>query len=665
MSKKSAQTAVGALFLFCLNAYLCRELFVTEFTQHMGSIESTFIALARYVMEHPWELTWFPWWYGSIPYQNTYSPLLHLSVAAVASVAGISAPLSYHAVTAAAYCLGPVTLFWMGSRLSGRRLPSLAGAVLYSVFSPAALLTPSVAADMGTFLGPRRLQALVHYGEGPHITSMFLLPLAIVALDVALRKARPISTLVAAVATMSVVLTNWIGTVALAMAVCAYLLAKREAGSIRKWMQAAGIGGLSYALASTWIPPSTLFAVQRNAQIVVGSYEIGVKQWLYLVLVLLVVLTVRYSLRRALVSEFVQLWACFFVLCGSLPLTAEWLDIYILPQPERYHLEMEMAVCFLAAIVLGKVFEAWRLRGKLITTVVVLLVGAYQLQQYRNYARTLVGPIDVTGTVEYQVAKWLDENLTGQRVFLQGSLRFWLNVFADNPQFGGGADQGMTNPRLADTSYGITTTRGNGEDTVLWLKAYGVRAIAVGGPESREVYKDFRDPTKFEGVLPELWRDGDDVIYGVPSRTESPAHVIRYQDLMERAPTAFSDVAPLLPFVAALENPDLPLVEFVWLSPHEARIVAELRREHLITTQVSYHSGWRAWVNGERRRIFRDELGLMVVETKCEGRCVVELLYDGGAEMWLAGFAGAASVLGILVWLGWEWRWRRLRAASG
>ena len=369
----------------------------------MGSIESTFIALARYVMEHPWELTWFPWWYGGIPYQNTYSPLLHLSVAAVASVAGISAPLSYHAVTAAAYCLGPVTLFWMGSRLSGRRL-----------------------------------QALVHYGEGTHITSMFLLPLAIVALDVALRKARPISTLVAAVATMSVVLTNWIGTVALAMAVCAYLLAKREAGSIRKWMQAAGIGGLSYALASTWIPPSTLFAVQRNAQIVVGSYEIGVKQWLYLVLVLLVVLTVRYSLRRALVSEFVQFWACFFVLCGSLPLTAEWLDIYILPQPERYHLEMEMAVCFLAAIVLGKVFEAWRLRGKLITTVVVLLVGAYQLQQYRNYGRTLVGPIDVTGTVEYQVAKWLDENLTGQRVFLQGSLRFWLNVFADNPQFGGG-----------------------------------------------------------------------------------------------------------------------------------------------------------------------------------------------------------------------------------
>ena len=631
----------------------------------MGSIEGAYIALARYVMEYPWELRWFPWWYGGIPYQNTYPPLLHLLVAAVASVAGTSAPLSYHAVTAAAYCLGPVTLFWMGSRLSGRLLPSLAAAVLYSVFSPSALLTPSVAADMGTFLGPRRLQALVHYGEGPHITSMFLLPLVIIALDAALRKARPISTLVAAVATMSVVLTNWLGTAALAMAVAAYLLAKRDAGSIRRWSKAAGIGGLSYALASTWIPPSTLFAVQRNAQIVVGSYEMGVKQWLYLVLLLLVVLTVRYSLRRALVSEFVQFWACFFVLCGSLPLTAEWLDIYILPQPERYHLEMEMAVCFLAAIVLAEVWQAWRLRGKLITTVVVLLVGAYQVQQYRSYARTLVGPIDVAGTVEYQVAKWLDENLSGQRVFLSGSLRYWLNAFADNPQFGGGYDHAITNPRLASTSYGITATRENGEDTVLWLKAYGVRAIAVGGPESREVYKDFRDPTKFEGVLPELWRDGDDVIYGVPSRTESPAHVIRYQDLMERAPTGFSDVAPLLPFVAALENPDLPLVEFVWLSPHEARIVAELRREHLITTQVSYHPGWRAWVNGERRRILRDKLGLMTVETKCEGRCVVELLYDGGAEMWLAGFAGAASVLGILVWLGWEWRWRRLGSAPG
>ena len=55
----------------------------------------------------------------------------------------------------------------------------------------------------------------------------------------------------------------------------------------------------------------------------------------------------------------------------------------------------------------------------------------------------------------------------------------------------------------------------------------------------------------------------------------------------------------------------------------------------------------------------------MTVETKCEGRCVVELRYDGGAEMWLAGFAGAASVLGILVWLGWEWRWRRFGSAPG
>ena len=153
MSKKSAQTATGALFLFCLNAYLCRELFVTEFTQHMGSIESTFIALARYIMEHPWELTWFPWWYGGIPYQNTYPPLLHLLVAAIASVAGISAPLSYHAVTATAYCLGPVSLFWMGSRLSGRRLPSLAAAVLYSVFSPAAFLTAVGGGGYGNFSG--------------------------------------------------------------------------------------------------------------------------------------------------------------------------------------------------------------------------------------------------------------------------------------------------------------------------------------------------------------------------------------------------------------------------------------------------------------------------------------------------------------------------------
>ena len=73
---------------------------------------------------------------------------------------------------------------------------------------------------------------------------------------------------------------------------------------------------------------------------------------------------------------------------------------------------------------------------------------------------------------------------------------------------------------------------------VLWLKAFGVDAVAVSGPRSREFFKPFRNPRKFDGLLPELWRDGDDVIYRVPRRSTSLAHVVRPADLAPRRPRA-------------------------------------------------------------------------------------------------------------------------------
>ena len=139
-----------------------------------GSIEGAYISISRYALENPGGLSWFPLWYGGIPYQNSYPPLLHLLVAAFAWVTGFSVALSYHTITALMYCLGPVTLFWMSWRLSGSRSASLGAALLYSLFSPSAILMPSVLEDLGTSLGPRRLQALVYWGEGPHVTAMAL-----------------------------------------------------------------------------------------------------------------------------------------------------------------------------------------------------------------------------------------------------------------------------------------------------------------------------------------------------------------------------------------------------------------------------------------------------------------------------------------------------------
>ena len=78
------------------------------------------------------------------------------------------------------------------------------------------------------------------------MTAMALLPVVIVALAAALKKPSPVRVYAAAITLASVVLTNWLGGLALAAAVVAYLLS-RYAGSLRICAMALGIGFLSYA----------------------------------------------------------------------------------------------------------------------------------------------------------------------------------------------------------------------------------------------------------------------------------------------------------------------------------------------------------------------------------------------------------------------------------
>jgi hypothetical protein len=174
----------------------------------------------------------------------------------------------------------------------------------------------------------------------------------------------------------------------------------------------------------------------------------------------------------------------------------------------------------------------------------------------------------------------------------------------------------------------------------------------VSGPPSRDSYAFvWRDPDKFRGVLPELWRSGGDVIYKVPMRSESLAHVIFPGDVAVKSPIHVLDFDPVRALDAALANPSLPEASFIWKNQHAASISAALQPQQVLFVQISYHPGWQAIVNGQPRPIHRDGLGFMIVEPRCSGSCEIRLLYDGGLEMRLAKLAQAASVLVMLLWL--------------
>jgi hypothetical protein len=642
-----------ALALFALNVYIVRELFAVEYLRFMGSIEGAYIGLARQ-LSRDWDLTWWPLWYAGIPYQNTYPPLLHWITALGARFTHISPAHSYHFVTAFFYCIGPVTLFWMAYRLSGLVWPSFAGGLAYSLLSPSNFLIPLIRNDAGGLFHPRRLQAMLVYGEGPHVASMALLPVAIATLDIALTRRRPMFHILAAIALAAVVLTNWLGGFALATAAIAYILSKKRGELKNVAFACLALAIFAYALAARWIPPSNLAAIRANSQHIGGDYTLTVAQWKYAAVISIALLLLWVWFEQSRLPAHLRFFIVFSFLVSAVTLASAWLQIHMVPQGERYHLEMEMALCALAAfaiaIPLGRLSRPPRLAVIVALALLCYLPG----KTYRRAAREMTQPIDVRSTSEYKTSMWIGQNMQDRRVFVPGSDYLWLNAFTDTPQLEGGFDQGVTNPLVQDVHYQMymgEAPPNGGELSILWLKAFGVHAVAVSGPRSTEVYKPFRNWKKFEALLPVLWRDGDDVIYRVLPDSVSLAHVLPPEASVTRSPASVLDADFLRAYVAPLENPVLPSVEMAWQNRHHAVLTADLQKDQFLLVQITYHSAWHARVNGAARRIKKDPIGLLLIEPACQGRCVVDLEYGDDAEMLITRTASWAAIAGAILWV--------------
>jgi len=626
MIRERYRTLAAAAFLFALNAWITLPLFFTDYTKQMGSIEAAYVGLARYIARHFTELNWFPLWYGGIPYPDTYPPLLHWICGAVVALTNISPGLAHHFVTATVYAAAPVALFWMVWRMSENRGVAFAAALGYSLISPACLLVREVRFDAGGPFAARRLHTLVIFGEGPHLLSMCLLPVAIGMLYLALVKRRAVHYFGAALAIAAVPLSNWLGAMALAFGVASLLLALGLRW--RMWLVAAFLGVWAYAIAMPWMGPSTIRVIQANAPRVANNFESTTGQKLFLFSVTLGFVAFGLLLRRTHWPTATRFALLFSYLTGITALGRYWFGLSLVPQPERYHLEMDMAFWMAAALLLWPLVRPGRLRNFAFCCAAMAVV-ALAISQHRK-ARDWEQPIDITTTIEYKSARWLAAHMPEARVFAPGTIGFWLNAFTDNPQITGGFDNGILNAFLPHVIFQVYA--GEKQRVMVDLmKAYGVDAVVAGGKDSAEFYHPISHPEKFEGMK-ELWRDRGDAIYDIPRRSRSLAHTIRMSDQVDLTPVAY-DTLVIQPYLAALENPAMPPASFRWLAPDRAIVRAEgLQPEHIFSVQISWDKGWRAYVHNQRVHAWGDKLGQMVVEPLCTGACEVELRYDGGTE---------------------------------
>jgi hypothetical protein len=310
---------------------------------------------------------------------------------------------------------------------------------------------------------------------------------------------------------------------------------------------------------------------------------------------------------------------------------------------------MELALALLAGLLLDAGLRRLPNRIALAVTGALMLALIWPIKSDRHYARDiLIRTLDIKSTSEWRTAQWLNQHWNGGRVLLPGSSAFWLTAFSDTPEIDGGFAQGVTIPIYFMAKYEIGSGEAAGanaaEIAILWFKALGVQAVGVSGPGSTEVYKDFRNPKEFEGVLQPLWREPGDVLYRVGTST-SLAHVMAASDLVTKTPLNGIDVDPLRPYVAAIENPSYPAAALAWTSQHSAVIETNLPSNSVVSIQISWSSGWHARMNGQSLPVRKDGLGFLYLVPGTTGPATISLSYDGGIEMMAARWISLATLL--------------------
>ncbi|MDE3197863.1 MAG: hypothetical protein KGN84_16055 [Acidobacteriota bacterium] len=621
-----------SLALFALNAAICYRLFGAGFLNNLSSNDGAFIALSRFYAQHGTGQGWFPWFNAGMPIENAYQPLLPATAALTRHITGWPIARAFHFVLALAYCFGPVTLFWFIWDWSNSTLLAAIASLAFSLTSPAELFIPILRIPFHGQWGALRLYNLIHYAEDPHNVALALLPLALLFIRRAILTRSPRTFAAAVVCSGAVVLSNAFGAVDLAIGGVCIALALR-----RGFTALLAIGLAGYLWVAPWIPPSMIRHIANDQFGARGVFHFGWGSTLGALAVAGFFALLWFVSRkwRSPVDRF----AILFAFCLALiPLAFFYAGLTLVPQANRYQLELELGVCIALACLLSRIPS----RAAILSFVIA--ASLWQFVLFRRYARELIQPVEITQSIEYKVSRAAAE-LGRTRILIAGSPEYLFNIFSDRSQMSGGHEPTAPNfeqlVAIFAAQTGLNAGARDAEYSLLWMKAFGVDSIYVPGEKSRESFHAVARPQKFDGILHVLWREEDDTIFAVTSGPGSLAHVIPAAAAVARPPIHGLDVEPLRPYVAALDDPALPPATFTGEGTAGARIAATVKPGQLISIQENYAPGWRAAVNGRAVPVRKDGIGLILLDPGCNGPCEIRLDFGLSRE---AAICRAAAV---------------------
>jgi hypothetical protein len=565
---------------------------------------------------------------------------------------------AYHFYAALFYALGIAGVYLLMRVGTKSRACAWLGAVATSLMSPIFLFMPRYRGDAWQWQ-PQRLGVLVKYGEGPHMSALALIPIALAFTWLALEKRRPWAVAAAALFAAGVAANNFYGATALAVfyptLVWSFWITRQEK---RMVVPAAAIPLLAYGLTAFWLVPSYFRVTAENMKYV-SEHGTTWSIWLAVaVAVAYAVSTDRFARARR-----DRTWAVFVAGCVVFfsvnVLGNFYFNFRVSGEPLRLLPELDMI--YIMAIVLALrwmwVRPGIALRG---VAIVIVLAAFWTAKGYVRHAWHVFPTWpDYQSRVEYRVTDWLWKNMPDARAYPTGSVRFWYDAWHDLPQLGGGSEQGLLNGAVEAAQW-ETNLGAKPEPAILWMQCLGVDAIYVSDQRSQEMFKDFQHPQKLSGVLPVIYNDQQgNLLYKVPRRYTARARVVDRQKLDGLKPPRFNDdVEYLAAYADVIEKgPDAP--PSVERNGSDAMLVrAKVQAGQSIVVQESYDPAWQAWAGGTQVPVRKDAMGFMVVDAP-PGYGQVRLEFVTPLENQVGRIVTLLTLLILVGLIAWSARWER------
>jgi len=609
-----AEILLDLLLIFLIAAALIRPYVKAKYLDKWGSIESTFIADARFLSDHWPHPQWQPLWYAGTRFDYVYPPALRYGTALLSKVVGYWPVKAYHVYTGFFYCVGIAGVYLLVRLANRSRRMAWLCAVATALMSPSFVFLTPMRKDSWQWI-PLRLGVLAKYGEGPHMTALALIPIALAFAWVSFDRRRLWAVAAAAVSCAAVVSNNFYGATALSVfypiLVWSFWITRQER---RILAPAAAIPVLAYGLTAFWLVPSYFRVTAENMKYV---SEHGTTWSIWIAVTVAVAFAIATDkLARAKAGH---TWAVFVAGCAAFfslnVLGNYYFGFRISGEPLRLGPELDLVYILGAATALQWLWN----RGGRASRVAVAVIATAAFATTLGYVRHAwhMFPLwpDYQNRVEYKISDWLWKNMPDARTLPSGSVRYWFDTWHDLTQLGGGSDQGVLNGKTEQSQWEINLGAAP-EPAILWLQCMGVDAVYVSDKRSQELFKDFQFPQKFAGALPVIYDNhAGDTIYRVPRRYPARVRVVETRKLNALAPPRFNDdVEYLRAYADVIEKgPDSPGA-LTREGTDSMRVRARLEPGQSVVVQESFDPAWQAWAGGKPVPIRKDAMGFMAVD---------------------------------------------------